>query len=735
MSPRLRRRGGRILIAALALLLLAQITGLLALPPVERLERWLYDTRLQLTMPGGRDERVVIVDIDEKSLAQLGRWPWSRDRLAGLVDTLFEHYRIRTLGFDILFGERDTSSGWPVLQRLADDALRDDRGYRAALTRLAPELDYDRRFARSLHGRPVVLGYYFTPGQERHGQLPDPLISLPPGEDPGWQTVTTHGYGANLPDLVAAAADAGHFNPMVDPDGVTRRVSLLTRYGNDYYAPLAYAVARTALQRPASALVWPEGAPQPEAIRLGDSLLPLDEEGAVWVPYRGPAGSFAYIPAADVLSRAVPKAQLDGRIVLLGSTAPGLKDLRVSPVGSVYPGVEVHANLIAGMLDGVLPQRPGWVLGGNALALALLAAVLIWQLPRRSLLASAAIVAGLAAAVIGFDAGIWYGERIAWPSAVLLVFLGVAFMLDALLGYLTEARSKRQLAGLFGQYVPPELVEKMNDNPAQYSMAGQSREISVLFTDVRGFTRISESMDPAALGEMMNALMDEQSLVVRSHGLGTIDKFIGDALMAFWNAPTDDPDHALHAVEAALAMQPALDAFNRKHAGRGWPTLEIGVGVNSGRAVVGDMGSRLRRAYTALGDTVNLAARLEGQSKAYGQTVIIGETTFAALPDDFVCLELDRLRVVGKSQAVRIYSPLGRRAGLPADTLAEAERYHQALARYHQRDWDMAAALFDALHAAAPERKLYKLYLERIARLRDTGPAEEWDGAFTAETK
>ena len=735
MSPRHRRHGGRLLIAALALLLLAQISGLLTLPPVERLERWLYDTRLQLTMPGGRDERIAIIDIDEKSLAELGRWPWSRDRLAELLDTLFDHYRVRTVGFDILFGERDTSSGWPVLQRLANESLRDDPGYRATLARLAPTLDYDRRFARSLEGRPVVLGYYFTPGQERHGRLPEPLISLPPGQDPGWQTVTTRGYGANLPELVAAAADAGHFNPMVDPDGVTRRVSLLTRYGNDYYAPLAFAVARTAMQRPPSALVWPDGAPQPEAIRLGDGVLPLDEEGAVWVPYRGPAGSFAYYPAADVLKRQVPAAALDGRIVLLGSTAPGLKDLRVAPVGSVYPGVEVHANLIAGMLDGALPQRPGWVLGGNALALALLAAVLIWQLPRRSLLASAAIVAALALAVLGLDAWVWQADRIAWPSAVLLLFLAAAFVLDALLGYLTEARSKRQLAGLFGQYVPPELVAKMNDNPAQYSMAGQSREISVLFTDVRGFTRISESMEPAALGEMMNALMDEQSLVVRSHGLGTIDKFIGDALMAFWNAPTDDPDHARHAVEAALAMQPAIDAFNRKHAGRGWPALEIGVGVNSGRAVVGDMGSHLRRAYTALGDTVNLAARLEGQSKTYGQTIIIGETTFAALPDDFVCLELDRLRVVGKSQAVRIYAPLGRRADLPAETLAEAERYQQALARYHLRDWGKAAAQFGALHAAAPERKLYKLYLDRIARLRDAELAGDWDGAFTAETK
>ncbi|MCG6876508.1 MAG: CHASE2 domain-containing protein, partial [Betaproteobacteria bacterium] len=340
---------------------------------VTRLDLITYDARLRLTMPGGVDERIVILDIDEKSLAmpELGRWPWGRDKVAEIVNKLFDKYGIIALGFDVVNAEPDTSSGLPVLERLAATELKDNTGYQTAIADLRLSLDHDALFAKAIKGRPVVLGYYFTSVRDarRSGVIPPPV--LPAGTFAGRPIPFTNwdGFGGNLPQFQAAAAGAGHFNPMVDEDGIVRRVPMLAEYDKAFYEPLSLVLVRMLLGFPE---VKPGYPPERfmsrnysglEWISAGKARVPVDENAAALIPYRGYEGSFPYISLADVYLDKVDEKRLRGRIALVGTSAPGLVDLRATPVGSAFPGVEIHANLIAGMLDGNIKMRPAYVLG------------------------------------------------------------------------------------------------------------------------------------------------------------------------------------------------------------------------------------------------------------------------------------------------------------------------------------------------------------------------------------
>jgi adenylate cyclase len=300
-------------------------------------------------------------------------------------------------------------------------------------------------------------------------------------------------------------------------------------------------------------------------------------------------------------------------------------------------------------------------------------------------------------------------------------------------GFFFEARTKRRVAGLFGQYVPPELVEELSEHPEQASMEGDSREMTVLFSDVRNFTNLSEGLTPIELTRLMNAYLTTMTKVIHEHR-GTIDKYIGDAIMAFWGAPLADPDHARHGLAAALAMQEKMKELREEFPKQGWPAMRIGVGLNSGVMNVGNMGSEFRRSYTVMGDAVNLASRLEGLTKEYGVEILAGEHTREALPD-FVFRELDRVRVKGKDKPVAIFEPLGLKDKVSEAAQAEATEFKQALARYRAQDWAAAEAQLKALAERLPGHKLYELYLERIAHFRAEPPGEGWDGVFVFKTK
>ncbi|WP_306606050.1 CHASE2 domain-containing protein [Azonexus sp.] len=708
------------------------------IPFVSALDAYLYDVRVRISMPDTPDDRIVIVDIDEKSLAEIGRWPWGRNVVSDLVRKLTDDYQVSVIGFDVVFAEPDDSSGLKVLESIARDRLKGDSGFQRTLKSLRPRLDYDRLFAETLRGRPAVLGYYFSGKHEaKHaGALPQPVF--PAGSFAGRDQdfVSWEGFGGNLPGLQAAAAGAGHFNPLIDFDGSTRRVPLVVKYQDAYYESLSLAMIRQLLGESQLSLGFPDDSVGIEWIDIlspsGNFRIPVDEQVAALVPYRGQAKSFPYISAVDILRGQVSADVLRGRIVLVGTSAPGLMDLRSTPVGGAYPGVEVHANLIAGMLSDSIKARPGYMLAVEILSMILLGCALVLLLPLLSPLRSSLLALTALALAAAFNYGLWQGGLVLAlaPTFLLIVIL---YALNMSWGYFVESRSKRQFTDLFGQYVPPELVDEMAKDPESYSMEGRNEELTILFSDIRSFTTLSEGMTPRELTQLMNEYLGAMTSIVRTNR-GTLDKYIGDAIMAFWGAPVADPENARHALLTALAMQQAVRALDAPFKARGWPELHIGVGLNTGVVTVGDMGSPVRKAYTVMGDAVNLASRLEGITKVYGVGIVVGEATRDKL-DDFSFRELDRVRVKGKEQPVTIFEPLGLSTELSPEDIAELAEWENFLHLYRAQDWVPATQLLLSLQQRFPARYLYKFYAERIAELRLLPIRENWDGVTAFETK
>jgi len=734
VSSRLVQAG---LSALFVLLIAAHVGGLIHISSMQRAEAWLYDAWLKHAAPTGADDRVAILDIDEASLKSIGRWPWNRDIMTALVNQLFDHYGVAAVGFDVVFAEPDTSSGLDTLKQLAQHDLAGSRDFQAALRQLAPHLDYDARFAGALAGRPVSLGYYFIPqgyGDARTGMLPPP--SLPAGAfgalEPG---TPPEGYGANLPAFQRAAQGGGFFNMQADSDGTARQMKLVSPFGAGYYLALSPSTLRVAFGGDAvhagvdrAALLgrqyltpW---------IEVGGLHVPLSVDGSVYVPYRAGA-PFPYFSAAQVLAGKVAPAQLENRIVLVGSTAPGLADLRVTPFSNAFPGVEIHAHLIAGMLDGTTRSTPPWAQDARLLAVlvlgALLAVVLLRLGPVVGLLATVVMLALLLAAY----AAAWSKSWVVPMAAPMLTVLGL-YALNTAYGFFAATRSKRQITRLFGQYVPPELAAEMSRDPAHYTMEGQSREMTVLFSDIRGFTNFSEKLPPTELAEVLNAYLSTMTRIIQQQR-GTIDKYIGDAIMAFWNAPLDLTDHASRAVQTALDMQAALAQLNQEFAVRGWPEVRIGVGVNTGRMSVGNMGSEFRMSYTVMGDAVNLGSRLEGITKQYGVGILATQPTVDADPVH-AFMKIDVVRVKGKETPVAIYEPLGLKDGLADSLRQDAADFEAAFASYQKQDWEAAEATLRVLNTRVP-RALYDIYLERIAHFRTEPPPAGWDGVYVYTTK
>jgi adenylate cyclase len=721
----------------------------LRLPLLDNLEAIVYDIRLRLTMPKTVDTRIVILDIDEKSLAERehggeGHWPWPRDRLALLLDKLFDRYEVSIVGFDVVFAERDESSGIRTLERLSEHELRDVTQFRAALEQLKPQLDYDDIFARKIAGRPVVMGYIFLEKDsatlQRKGTLPAPALTAKSLEGRNVATSSWGGYSANLDVLQKAAAGGGHFNSRTDDDGVVRRVPMLAEYDGGYYEPLSLAMVRVLLGSPPVVAITPdqalapEGYPDLEWLQVGPIRIPVDDEATALVPYRGYKGSFSYFSIVDVLNERIDPAELKGKIVLVGATAPGLLDLRATPVAPVYPGVEVHANMISGMLDGSIKQRPPYVVGAEFVLLLSSGLVMALLLPLFPPLVSTLTTLAVLAVVLATNVLVFQYRDLVLPLASGLVMILVLFTLNMAYGFFIEERGVRQIKGLFEQYVPPELVDEMASDPEQYDMEPRAADLTIMFSDVRGFTTISEALEPGALRDYINEYLTVMSAIIRNQHRGTLDKYIGDAIMAFWGAPVADPQHARNGVLAALDMQKECRVLNEKFAARGWPTLTIGVGVNSGNVRVGDMGSNVRRAYTAMGDAVNIASRLEGITKEYGADIIIGEGT-RRLISGFALREIDRVRVKGKDEPVTIYEPLGLEGQLDQARQDEVKAWNQALSLYRQQDWDRAEAQLRNLLKLAPDSELYELFVERIARFRVHPPGAGWDGTWNFETK
>ncbi|WP_373419956.1 CHASE2 domain-containing protein [Herbaspirillum sp. RV1423] len=726
--------------------------GMLPALLTDRIDLFFYDMRMRIAKVE-TDPRIVIVDIDEKSIAEIGRWPWSRDVVAELIGKMADGYEAQTIAFDVLFAEPDNSSGYATLENLAQGELKSLPQFGRQLQALRPKLDFDARMATAIRGRPVVMGYNLSnePDAIAKGRLPRPVFTT--ADLGGRRLDVTHwkAYGANLPQLQDAAGAGGFFNPLLDSDGLIRKVPLIAQVGDNFYESLALSAARMALGAKRMKPIFLQqdavlseqqlrdyGALESIALdtRPRPTFIPVERHLTTLVTYRGRGGvhggAFRYVSAVDILKGRIPKNDLAGRILLVGTTVPGLYDLRATPVSPNYPGVEIHANIIASILDGDFKQRPEFAVGFDLVQIVAIGLVLGLLLPLLGPLWAIVLSSAAAFGIGAFNFWLYDSAGLVLPMATALLLIAALFICNLGWGYLFEYRNRRAIVNLFGEYVAPELVAEMAANPTHYNMEGESRELTVMFSDVRGFTTISEGLPPNELREYINAYLTAMSEDIRGNR-GTLDKYIGDAVMAFWGAPVALPDHAARAVATALKMQQTVVTLNQDFLKRNWPPLKIGIGLNTGAMRVGDMGSKIRRAYTVMGDAVNLSSRLESITKVYGVGVLVGQATRAAAPQ-FAYRELDSVRVKGKNEPVPIFEPLGLEAELTPMQREQLDKWHAALALVRRQQWDQAEQAILALQQEQPHG-LYELYLQRIAYFRAHPLPADWDGVTTFETK
>ena len=716
------------------LLALLHISGGLRNPLIDEIEEFLYDVRLRWNMPGTLDDRIVIIDIDERSIAAEGHFPWQRDKMADLVNTLFDHYGVRVLAFDMVFAEPEESTALQLIEQLRETAPE------LPLDRMRSEWETDRQFSEAVIARNVVLGFAFkqrVPDREQAetGLLPAPTLfeeQLTGIDIPFYEAA---GFVGNF-EALQSAAEFGAFFSYPRLDDVARITPLMQVYNGDVYEALGMAAARLYLGNPPVRFEF--GSDKEfsgltlERLLIGDNRIPVDDRLQAYIPFRGQQGSFAYVSATDVLNRRATMERLEDKLVMVGTSAAGLLDLRATPVADAYVGVEIHANIASGILDQSFMSSPAYVTGIEAIAMLLNLLILALLVPRLSPATTALLILSIVSINVALNFFLWSYLGLILPLASILTAVVAMAFLQITYDYFVESRRKQRLGRMFGQYIPVELVEEIDESGEELSLEGENREMSVLFSDVRGFTTMSESLEPTELTQLMNEFLTPITRIIHDHR-GTIDKYMGDAVMAFWGAPLRDEEHAQNALTAAMQMVEAMKGVTEIFATKGWPPIKVGIGISSGRMNVGNMGSEFRMAYTVMGDVVNLGSRLEGQTKNYGADIIMSEET-ANLVEGIALRELDLIRVKGKLVPIRIYEPICWHADLTPELEKSIESYTKALALYRAHAFEAAGKIFAELNQQRPS-PLYELYLQRIDAFAHKPPPKDWDGVFVAKTK
>jgi adenylate cyclase len=700
-----------------------------------RIEYLFYDLRFNLLLPytkrGPSEHNIAIIDIDEDSIVSEGRFPWSRHKIAKLVDKLGEAGVLVT-AFDVVFSEAEVNPVDYIGQLVAKPLI--EKINPQHWQKIAHSVDADSHLAKSLTEQDVVLGFFFQDDKKyRNGQLPPSIFEIP--LEWGNRLVVTDrpGFTANIPVLQDSATGGGFVTMFPDFDGAVRRAPLVIQQDGQLYPSLALSAAMRYLFIDN---IEPKVAEMGNVLTVTDIAVsefpaPTDASGFVRVPYQGKAFSYPYISASDVLNDRLEPGILEGAVVFVGTSAIGLADLRSTPMGPQYPGVEVHANILGALLSGGFPYQPYWTAGALFLQLVLIAVFMIIVLPMLGPSAMLATGTGIIVLVSVFNSYAWVlGLDLPLAGAWLLtVSLTAAFVAD---GFLRENASKKMLKGMFDQYVPPAHIDQMMANPEAYTFDGDSKELTVLFADIRSFTTISESLTAKELKRFLNNFFTPITKEIFDQQ-GTIDKYVGDMVMAFWGAPIDDGNHRNHAILAAINMQIISQELKIKFKEMGLPEASIGVGLNTGPMNVGDMGSSYRRSYTVLGDAVNLGSRLESITKFYGSEILIGEDTYDH-SSGFVCRFVDRIQVKGKDTAIRVYEPLGQEGKVTQAQLDELKEYEIAYQLHLDRKWNEAHCAFTALFDKTP-LGVYKVYLERIPLLKEQTLPDDWNGTFRHTSK
>jgi adenylate cyclase len=677
---------------------------------------------------------IVIVDIDEKSIKALGQWPWPRTRIADLIGQLTK-MGAAVIAFDVIFAEPDRLS--PALAAGSFRNLDDDT--RKKLSALPSN---DQVMAEAMRQSRVVLGESALPAPQ-----PDPqniavgVASL--GGDPTPFLFTFPGLLRNIPVLQQAAAGRGLVTIKNERDGIVRRVPMVMRAQGTVMPSLTFEMLRVATRT--STILLKLDAAGVKSVAVPGFDLPTDRNGQVWVHF-APHDPALYVSAVDVLEGRVAKERFDRKLVLVGTSATALFDVKTTPLDPVLPGVEVHAQVLESALSGSILSSPNYAIGAELVVAVLTGLIIIAIGPHLGALTMLALGAAVAAALA---AGSWYlfaQEKILIDATSPLLATALIYLTLIFSNYFREQLQRRRIRSAFGQYLAPSLVEKLAHSHETLTLGGEDREMTIIFSDVRGFTTISEIYkdDPQGLTTLMNNFLTPMTNAIIEHN-GTIDKYIGDAIMAFWNAPLHDSAHEINACHAALEMLARVDTINEQRqkealeAGIRFIPLKIGIGLNTGRCVVGNMGSELRFNYSVLGDSVNLASRLEGQSKNYGLPVVLGSKTAEAAMNDFAIMEIDYITVKGKTEPETIYTILGGGDVLHGARFQEVHAiFKEMLALYRNQDFEAAFKSVARGRAAAAGMgldTLFDIYEARIRAFRDHPPPKDWNGVFVLETK
>jgi len=737
------------------------------LPVASRVEQAAQDRLLtRWRGPRATSGQVVIVAIDERSLALEGRWPWSRAKMASLVDRLAAA-GVTAAGFDVVWSEEDEAGARLARVAALVKSARGRPGGAAPVLEAvwaeargeegdpAPDADPTERLADAIErARNVTVGFVLLAGRDAAGARrgadglrffrTEPVQTVRDGElaPAGGDVLPLTRYaGAVVPvPPILASADSGGFlsvNP--DGDGTIRHYQAVAAADGVIVPSLGLAlVARVEGRGGIAAPIVPVGAAgAPESlleVRVGGRVVATDEAGRVGLDYAGPFRDFPTVSAADVLRGRVPAERLRGRVAVVGATAPGTWDQRVTPFDEIAPGVVTHATFVENVLAGRALLRTPPVLAGELALLLLLAVALAFAFARGS---PAVSVGALVLALGGWTAlaavALQHGVRLALglPAAQILATFGVS----AAWRFVHEEREKRRARETFGRFLAPTVVAQVLERREELKLGGEKRELTVLFSDVRGFTSLSEQLDPHVLLELLNEYLTPMTEIIVSGHEGTLDKYIGDAVMAFWGAPHAQPDHALRACGAALAMVDRLAALRPAWAARGLPEIDVGIGINTGSMSVGFVGSQDRfYNYTVLGDAVNLASRLEGANRVYGTRILLGEETRAQAGAGVVTRLLDRVRVKGKREPVAIHELLAL-APARAELAAFLERFAGGLAAYQAQRWEEAAAHFREADRLRGGDAPSQIYLARCEAMRRAPPGPEWDGVWELTTK
>lgn len=712
---------------------------------LENLRLRSFDVYQQLKPRNYKPVPVRFVDLDDESLTRLGQWPWPRTRVAELV-TALKQAGAAAIALDIVFSEPDRTSPrqivelWPATADL--DALRDT-------VKTLP--DHDEVLAKTIsEAGNVVVGFAAT--GEAGTAVPTLKAGMSwAGDNPAEFLHDYQGAVVSLPGIDAAGAGTAALSMRAERDGIIRRLPLLISYGDSLYPTLTAESLRVA-QGASNYLIKSSGASGVMsfgastgivALRIGRFTVPTDHEGRVWLYDTGPQTQ-RRVAAWRVMGGEFDPALIAGNIVVVGTSAAGLEDLRSTPLAATMSGSEVQLQLIEQMLTGEFLRRPDWAKGAELTMLLVIGLIVTFVTARFGAGLSASITAAMLLGALGLSWYLFVNEGFlldpVYPSVMcIMVYIG-----STLMGYLRAEHERSQIRNAFIHYMSPVMVERLANDPKQLRLGGETRELTLLFSDLRGFTSISEKYDAEQLTSLVNRFLTPMTEVTLNHG-GTVDKYMGDAMMAFWNAPLDDEAHPRNAALAALELRDCLAPLNETlkaeaaEKGIEYTPLKIGVGVNTGDACVGNMGSEQRFDYSALGDEVNLASRLEGMSKHYGVDIVMSGSTRDRVPE-LTSLELDRIKVVGKTVPVTVHTLLGDETLRQDPAFQDGQKSHEAMLRaYRTQECDRAAALVAECRAKLQERfglkKYYDLMDERIEQLRANPPGAGWDGVAEAKSK